>query len=352
MGYQKNVSVKDIANKLNISLSTVNKALTGKPGISEKRRQEVIAAALEMGYVVNTAAQGLSRKPIMIGVLIPSAWENYFHLMKDGFDAEFTKLAKYKVQYSYFNITSDGPGEVRNIMNWIEQSELDAVILCSSLHPANGAILHEISKKQLPVFVVGDDYMGNVEKTATTFITVDNKLSGNMAGDFFENIYGREIRAAVFIGSLESYSHKYKADAFIKRVGKAGAMSFGVYETHDDPQIAFQKMQKIYETHPDINSIYVATATSEPICRFIHENDLQSGITVLGTDIFDALKEYMLRGVMKATLYQKQEELGMIAVRTAFDYLTKRSSYSTLSWEAPKEILVKPVLYLRANIEE
>ena len=78
MQNQKRVSVKDIAARLHVSLSTVHKALTGKPGIGEARRQEIIKIAEEMGYSVNTAGQTLSRKSINIGVMIPSLWQEYF----------------------------------------------------------------------------------------------------------------------------------------------------------------------------------------------------------------------------------------------------------------------------------
>ena len=69
---QKKISVKDIAEEHNISLSTVHKALTGKAGISEARRKEVVETAQRMGYVVNTIAQSLARKDINIGVAMPS----------------------------------------------------------------------------------------------------------------------------------------------------------------------------------------------------------------------------------------------------------------------------------------
>ena len=84
MTLQKKVTVKDIAARMGISLSTVNKALTGKSGISEKRRGEVIAVANEMGYVVNHVAQSLSRKPMKLGIIIPSLWQQYFASVEAG----------------------------------------------------------------------------------------------------------------------------------------------------------------------------------------------------------------------------------------------------------------------------
>ena len=88
---KEKVTVKDIASRMGISLSTVNKALTGKTGISEARRAEVIAVAKEMGYVVNHVAQSLSRKPMHMGIVIPSDWQQYFSPVEYGMKMEFNK---------------------------------------------------------------------------------------------------------------------------------------------------------------------------------------------------------------------------------------------------------------------
>ena len=45
------VTIKDISNKLGISISSVSKALNGATDISQKTREKVIEVANEMGYV-------------------------------------------------------------------------------------------------------------------------------------------------------------------------------------------------------------------------------------------------------------------------------------------------------------
>lgn len=44
------VTIKDIANKLGISLGTVSKGLNGASDISEDLRQQILDTAVEMGY--------------------------------------------------------------------------------------------------------------------------------------------------------------------------------------------------------------------------------------------------------------------------------------------------------------
>lgn len=69
---KKNVTMQDIADKLNVSKVTVSKALGNKDGVGEELKSQIKKLAIEMGYRINTAAQsfrsGISKN---IGVVIP-----------------------------------------------------------------------------------------------------------------------------------------------------------------------------------------------------------------------------------------------------------------------------------------
>jgi DNA-binding LacI/PurR family transcriptional regulator len=67
------VRLKDIAERAGVSIMTVSKALRGEPDVSPKTRAHVKQLAQEMGYVPNSAAQGLrSRTSKLFGVVISS----------------------------------------------------------------------------------------------------------------------------------------------------------------------------------------------------------------------------------------------------------------------------------------
>lgn len=75
----KPVRMADIAEKLNISVVSVSKALAGKPGVSEEMRSRVVALAKEMGYEAKTCGEpgGTGN----IGVLVSDRFfnENTFY---------------------------------------------------------------------------------------------------------------------------------------------------------------------------------------------------------------------------------------------------------------------------------
>lgn len=60
------VTIKDIANRLGISISTVSKGLHGASDISEEMRQQVIDTAIEMGYAIKEKKVNNAKKKICI----------------------------------------------------------------------------------------------------------------------------------------------------------------------------------------------------------------------------------------------------------------------------------------------
>lgn len=69
---QKAITIKDLAEKLNISVSTVSRALKDNPEISQQTRKTVQNLAKELGYKPNPIAVALkTHKSNTIGVVVP-----------------------------------------------------------------------------------------------------------------------------------------------------------------------------------------------------------------------------------------------------------------------------------------
>ena len=84
-------TIKEIARRLNISISTVSRALHDHPSIGLRTKLEVKKLAEEMNYEPNqTAIFFKQRKTFTLGVLLPNLREEYFSLAISGIeDAAF-----------------------------------------------------------------------------------------------------------------------------------------------------------------------------------------------------------------------------------------------------------------------
>ncbi len=347
MAKDKKVSIKDIASKMNVSLSTVNKALTGKSGISEKRRQEILAVCREMGYELNSVAQSLARNPMTIGVIMPDEWGDYFKPIKDGIDEEFENIKNHKIKASYYYISEKDSLSEEDISEWIEKEEIKAFILCSSAHGSMGTVEKVLGKLNLPVFQVGEERKTD---NVITNVSSDSFMSGSLAGEFL-GLTGKDIKAAVFTGFLDVEAHKNKVEAFEKSISSFGGRVVSVIETEDNEKKAKALVEKLFAEQEDINAIYVSTLSSKEILRFIQEKNLSDKVNVVVTDLSPEISVYIKKGIAKGTIYQNQEKLGKIIVRSVCDYLIKKSSYGHEEWTPERNISVPSVLYLKSNIK-
>ncbi len=344
---KKQVSVKDIAKELNISLSTVHKAMTGKGGISEERRKEVLKTAKKMGYQVNSVAQTLARKSINIGIIMPSLWQDYFAAMKDGMIEEAEKLKTFKVSASFYYLSSDiTEKEAEKALKWIKDGKIDAIIYCPSIYSMHEAFATAIKKSKIPVFIAGDSF-DEIESVCE--IMPDSILSGKIAADFLKCIKGNDIKAAVFTGSLSVKSHREKVMSFSERIKSFGGEISFLNETLDDGEKTYEMAKCLSDSQ--VNAVYVTTATFEPVCRYIEENLKDKDIALIATDVPEGILRYMQKGIVKGTIYQNQEKVGKSAVMTAYEYLVQKSSYGNENFKSPDKISVRPCIYLLSDVE-
>ncbi len=82
------VTIKDLAEELNITTATVSRALNNHPRISAATKKTVLALADKMNYRRNRIASSLrSGKTHTIGVIIPSAGINFFGSVVHGIES-------------------------------------------------------------------------------------------------------------------------------------------------------------------------------------------------------------------------------------------------------------------------
>jgi DNA-binding LacI/PurR family transcriptional regulator len=94
---QKPVTIKEIAGRLNVSVSTISRALHDHPSIGLSMRLQVQKLAQELKYEPNQAAISFKQgKTFTIGVILPNLGEEFFSIAINGIEDVATKN-KYTV---------------------------------------------------------------------------------------------------------------------------------------------------------------------------------------------------------------------------------------------------------------
>ncbi len=187
----KQVTIVDIARELNITPSTVSRALRNHPDVNEKTRERVIALAEEWDYHPNNIAQSLKkRRTNLIGVVVPQVRHSFFATVIAG----ITDIAE-KNGYNIVICQSheDSERELNNVRMMISLNVVGLLISVSStthnfdhfktLHKRNKptVFFDRPWNDQRASSVVVDDYTGAYE-IVTHLISRGYKRIAHLAG--------------------------------------------------------------------------------------------------------------------------------------------------------------------------
>lgn len=170
----KKTTIYDIAKALNITVSTVSRALSGFPAISETTRKAVIETAEKLNYSPNKLASALkSGKTHIIGVIVPSVQAHFFasiiHCIEDGLKDSGYRVIIYQSNESVEN-------EINGVKTLLE-AQVDGIMASMSLETKDVSHFKEIVKQNKPLILF--DRVD--ESLAVPTITLDDFKAGYVA---------------------------------------------------------------------------------------------------------------------------------------------------------------------------
>jgi LacI family transcriptional regulator len=124
-------TIRDVAKHLNISITTVSRALDGYSDVAESTRTLVIKTAQEMGYVPNRAARELRRqRSDTIGYVLPSSAPQF----ADPYFSEFFAGLGDESSLNNFDLivstaAPDSNFEQKAYERWVRGRKVDGLVL-------------------------------------------------------------------------------------------------------------------------------------------------------------------------------------------------------------------------------
>jgi DNA-binding LacI/PurR family transcriptional regulator len=169
-------TIRDIALKLNISLSTVSRALRNAPDVNPQTKKDVLQLAQELNYEPNRVAQNLRiKRTNTLGVVVPQINLHFFSSAISGIQ-EYAAKHNYGVMICQSLESFDL--EKSNI-NMLVSNRVDGLLISLSSETDAAAHLEVLVSKKIPVVlfdrvtddldvtkVIVDDHDGAFKATA------------------------------------------------------------------------------------------------------------------------------------------------------------------------------------------
>lgn len=141
-------TIKEIAKRLNVSVSTVSRALSDHPRIGLRTKTRVQQLAKELNYEPNSQAIFFKqKKTYVIGVVIPYIREDFFSDAISGIE-----MAAMQHEYTIlFGQSYDDPERERKVVEAMRKQRVDGLIISLSKKTQCHEHLEALTKFDIPV---------------------------------------------------------------------------------------------------------------------------------------------------------------------------------------------------------
>lgn len=170
----KEITIYDIAKSLNVSPSTVSRALNDDPTVSKKTRKKIFEMAAQMGYRSNPFAKSLrQQQSLTIGVIVYELNSSFMTLVLSGIESVANEAGYGIIIMDSGQSTGK---EVANAQSLFHR-RVDGVI--AFLAPGTKELDHFRPFKEKSIPVIFLDGAGQFPES--TSVVIDNALCGQMA---------------------------------------------------------------------------------------------------------------------------------------------------------------------------
>jgi LacI family transcriptional regulator len=144
----RHITIKDIAKKLNVSVSTVSRAFNDKYDIKKETRDLILKTAKELSYRPNPIARQLvDCRTYNIGVIVPEFINSYFPEVIQGIQEV---LIPKKYQVLIMSSNEDGKTEMANVKT-LEDNMVDGLIVSLTSSTLSIDYFSNLVKQGFPV---------------------------------------------------------------------------------------------------------------------------------------------------------------------------------------------------------
>jgi LacI family transcriptional regulator len=249
----KETTLKQIAETLGISITTVSKALKNYPDVSEKTKQSVLDLANNLQYTPNSFAVNLRMKESKtIGLIIPEVVHHFFSSVVNGIIAEAEKNG-----YLVIILQSNESLELeKKQVELLINKRVDGIILSLSNESNDDLHLKEIVRREIPL--VQFDKIAKLIPSSKVIIN-DQKA----AFEATEHLINKGCKKIAHIRGPVNPQNAIDRFLGYKKALESNNIPFDPKLVYTCKNVTFEEgkefAEQIINDHPDVDGIFVIT---------------------------------------------------------------------------------------------
>ena len=168
------INMKVLAEKLNLSVSTISKAFRNSYDISEETKNKILSLAAELNYQPNPLASSLrTQRTKTVAVILPEIANNFFALAINGIESVAQKMGYHVLIY----ITHEDYNKELAFTRHLLSGRVDGILMSLSGGTEDFKHIKELQEKDIPLVFFDRVY----ESDEVAKVTTNDFESGYLA---------------------------------------------------------------------------------------------------------------------------------------------------------------------------
>ena len=315
------MTIKDIAKKCGVSVTTVSRAINNIPGINEKTKEMIMQVIKEEGFVPNNSARVLKQHESNTIVVIVKGIDNLFFQPMLTEILENVNTEKYSMMLHYIPTDEDEIDVAQQIV--VERKPKGIIFL-------GGFFINEgerIRRWGVPCVVVASGRVDEDSAAVCSYFNVDDFKESYKAVESL--IQKGHRRIALLCSCKDEPSISYKRLAGYKKALEDYQIEVDeqlIIHSKDDANAytverGYADTKKIIKNHIDCTAIYaISDLVAMGVCRALIEEgkSIPDDYSVMGYDGLEISNYY---NPSLTTIKQPVKEMARRAVKTLFDMM-------------------------------
>lgn len=314
------VTIKEIAERAQVSRGTVDRVLNGRSEVSDETRSKVLKIIQELDYKPNLVAKALKSKDkkIQIGIIVSPASNFYGQDVRRGVEYACQECGNYGVTGIIYEMKNfDVPSQI-DALKRAEADQVNALAIAPMEAPAIKEILRRASDKIPLVF-----YNTKLEGIQNLcYIGQDARACGRVAGQMLGMLSHGYGNAAVLLGYQMVQAHMERQQGFREYLREfLPEMNFiGSFETFEQDERVKALCDDLIRNH-SVYNFFLSGGGVDGLGTYLKSQKLAGQVHVVCTDFICGTREFLKENIIQFAIGQQPFEQGYYPVKILTDYL-------------------------------
>jgi len=316
-GVPGRATIVEIARAAGVSTATVDRTLNNRAGVRARTREQVIDAAVRLGYLpehrLGTAPVAEHR--VGIDFVLPGGTNTFLRMLAEHVGA-LAQARQREAEIRVHRIDDFDPEALAGMLAGL-RGRTDAIGVLPLDHPLVREAIREVAGSGVPVLTMVTD-ISNVPRLG--YVGIDNRAAGRLAGHLLGRLMrssGREV--ALFAGSLSYRGHEEREMGFRHILAEEypELKVVELREVRDDAERAYAEARTLLAAYPRLAGLYNIGGGNRGIARALEEAGRAGEVTFVCHELTEFTRRLLVTGTVDAVIDQNPR----VEARDAVDRL-------------------------------